>query len=172
MFATRTLVSQLGRKGVRYLSTTKYSIYEERRAIVAAIGLTGIAGTWLYTQRNDATDANIAAETKEHPETKHVHVVVANQPSATRTKVVGVRVEEDTSRCESNAEQAISAGPQTSQVEALKADSTLNQAQPIEPTAPIVEPRRDSKPKRLVGGNYTAAKKHDDNEDDEKWFTC
>lgn len=172
MFATRKLVSQLGRQGVRYLSTTKYSIYEERRAIAAAIGLTGIAGTWLYTRRNDATDANIAAETKEHPETKRVHMISANQPSAARTKVADVHVEEDTSGCESNEVQAISAGPQTSQVEALNADSMLKQARPIEPTAPIVEPRRFSKPKRLVGGNYTAVKKHDDNEDDEKWFTC
>ena len=31
----------------------------------------------------------------------------------------------------------------------------------------------DSMPsKRIVGGNYTAAKKHSDDEDDEKWFTC
>lgn len=179
MFATKTLVRQLGRQSARSLTTTRHSIYNQRRAGMAAIGLTGIAGTWSDTRRKYVMVASGADETRECGDSKYVNL--ANQPSAVPTKGVAMGVKEDThmvtnignaSRSESKPVQAIQTKPVTSQILELDARTILTHAQPVETTAPIVKCKQTSKPKCIVGGNYTAAKRHDDNEDDEKWFTC
>ena len=64
MFATHVLVKSIGRKSLslRYLSTTRYSVYDQRQAMcVAVVGL-GAALTLL--------DGGIAEKNKAHDTTK------------------------------------------------------------------------------------------------------
>ena len=89
--------------------------------------------------------------------TKNVHGGVtsdnanANEPLVVREPLVVHRIE---------ANQ-----PSTSPIKVVKTAT----ANPVD----FAVASADSMPsKRIVGGNYTAAKKHSDDEDDEKWFTC